>query len=249
MLQKYGFFRLWCLANVIFCKREKNVIVNFYSKKFFYKNNRYSQIVISSFTAHSSPFIPHYFFSLILDAMNTNIEIYQSPDGQTQLDVQMDNQTVWLTQAQMILLFESSKANISEHLKSIFTDKELDRTEATVRKIRTVQQEGSRKVSRELEYYNLDVIISVGYRVNTKRGIQFRQWATARLKDYLVKGYAINQKRLDELAQMVSIIAQTAQDDDLKLNEAKGLLNQKIFVTKKGITEFKNSVMPFFITI
>ncbi len=157
--------------------------------------------------------------------MNTKIEIYESPDGQMQLDVQMDKQTVWLTQAQMILLFESSKANISEHIKSIFTDKELDKTEATVRRIRTVQQEGTRRVSRELEYYNLDVIISVGYRVNTRRGIQFRQWATARLKDFLVKGYAVNQKRLDELSQMVSIIARTAQDDDLKLNEAKGLLN------------------------
>lgn len=177
--------------------------------------------------------------------MNTNIEIYQSPDGQTQLDVQMDNQTVWLNRQQMSMLFDRDIKTISKHINNVFQEQELEK-KAVVAKFATTAADGK---TYQVEYYNLDVIIFVGYRVKSKQGTQFRQWATARLKDYLVKGYAINQKRLDELAQMVSIIAQTAQDDDLKLNEAKGLLNQKIFVTKKGITEFKNSVMPFFITI
>ncbi len=94
-------------------------------------------------------------------------------------------------------LFQSSKANISEHIKGIFRSGELI-SEATVRKFRTVRQEGKRLVTREIEYYNLDVIISVGYRVNSKRGIEFRQWATKRLKDYLIEGVAINEKRLKE---------------------------------------------------
>lgn len=153
--------------------------------------------------------------------MNTNIEIYQSLDGQTQLDVQMDNQTVWLNRQQMSMLFDRDIKTIGKHINNVFQEQELEE-KAVVAKFATTAADGK---TYQVEYYNLDVIISVGYRVKSKQGTQFRQWATARLKDYLVKGYAINQKRLDELAQMVSIIAQTAQDDDLKLNEAKGLLN------------------------
>lgn len=116
----------------------------------------------------------------------SEIIIYQTPDSQTQVEVQFEDETVWLSQAQLVDLFKSSKANISEHLKSIFKSGELE-SKATVRKFRTVRNEGNRKVTRDIEHYNLDVIISVGYRVNTIRGIQFRQWATQRLKDYLVK--------------------------------------------------------------
>ncbi len=129
--------------------------------------------------------------------MANQIEIYQLADNQTSVEVRFEEDTVWLTQAQMVELFASSKANISEHVKSIFSSGELQ-SESTVRKFRTVRQEGKRTVTRELEYYNLDLIISVGYRVNTKRGVQFRQWATQRLKEYLIKGYAINEKRLSE---------------------------------------------------
>ena len=113
---------------------------------------------------------------------NSEIVIYQ-PDSTICLEVRMDDETVWLTQAQMVTLFQSSKANISEHIKSIYNQNELER-ESTVRFFRTVQKEGARSVSRTLEHYNLDMIISVGYRVNTKQGILFRKWATEVLKSF-----------------------------------------------------------------
>lgn len=109
----------------------------------------------------------------------SKILIYQTDDGNTKIQVQLDEHTVWLTQADMVELFQSSKANISEHIKHVFEEGELD-IGATVRKFRTVRTEGSRQVERELEYYNLDVIISVGYRVKSICGTQFRMWATAR---------------------------------------------------------------------
>lgn len=137
--------------------------------------------------------------------MANQIEIYQLADNQTSVEVRFEEDTVWLTQAQMVELFLSSKANISEHVKSIFSSGELQ-PESTVRKFRTVRQEGNRTVTRKLEYYNLDLIISVGYRVNTKRGVQFRQWATQRLKEYLVQGYAINEKRLAEKQMQVETL-------------------------------------------
>jgi len=137
--------------------------------------------------------------------MVNQIEIYQTSDNQTQIQVRFEEDTVWLNQAQIVALFKSSKANISEHIKSIFLTSELSK-ESTVRKFRTVREEGEREVSRIIEYYNLDLIISVGYRVNTKRGIQFRQWATRRLKDFLVQGYAINEKRLEERQQQVEYL-------------------------------------------
>ena len=115
------------------------------------------------------------------------IIIYQSEDGSTAIEVKLENDTVWLNQAQIVELFDSSKANISEHIKHIFTSGELQEI-STVRKFRTVRQEGSRKVQREIEHYNLDMIISIGYRVNSIRGTQFRIWANTSLKDYLTKG-------------------------------------------------------------
>jgi hypothetical protein len=138
------------------------------------------------------------------------IIIYQTPDGESNLDVRLENETIWLTQAQMVMLFDSSKANISEHIKHIYITRELEE-DATVRKFRTVRTEGKREVSRELEYYNLDMIIAVGYRVNTKRGTQFRIWANKVLKEYLVKGYAINQRvqveQLEDLKQTVKLLS------------------------------------------
>ncbi|MBC8048015.1 MAG: virulence protein RhuM/Fic/DOC family protein [Fimbriimonadaceae bacterium] len=151
------------------------------------------------------------------------IVIYKTPDNETQVEVKFEGETVWLNQAQLVELFNLSKANISEHLKSIFKSGELDNG-ATVRNFRTVRMEGKREITRDIEHYNLDVIISIGYRVNTKRGIQFRQWATQRLKDYLGKGYAVNQKRLEQLQQVVTIIQQSGNTDSLQLTEAKGLL-------------------------
>jgi hypothetical protein len=118
------------------------------------------------------------------------IVVYQ-PNETVRLDVRLENETVWLTQAQLCELFGVVKSNVSYHLKNVFGTNELD-YEATVQKIRTVRLEAGRNVSREIEYFNLDVIISLGYRINSKLGIQFRQWATRVLKSYLLQGYAVN---------------------------------------------------------
>ena len=118
------------------------------------------------------------------------IILYQ-PDSEVRLEVRLEDETVWLTQAQIVELFQSSKANISEHIKNIYEQGELDES-STVRDFRTVRQEGRRYVERVLTYYNLDAIISIGFRVNSKRGIQFRQWANKVLKEYLLKGHAVN---------------------------------------------------------
>lgn len=120
------------------------------------------------------------------------IVLYQ-PDATTRLEVRLEEDTVWLTQTQIVDLFQSSKGNISEHIKNIYAQKELE-PQATVRDFRTVRKEGNRMVSRNLTYYNLDAIISIGFRVNTKRGIEFRQWANKVLKEYMVRGYAVNRQ-------------------------------------------------------
>ena len=124
------------------------------------------------------------------------IVVYQ-PDETIRLDVRLENETVWLMQMQLCELFEVVKSNVSYHLKNIFDTEELDYA-ATVQKIRTVRQEGVRRVVRDMEYFNLDVIISLGYRINSRRGIQFRQWATKVLKEFMLRGYAFNQ-RLNQL--------------------------------------------------
>jgi len=161
---------------------------------------------------------------------NEKIIIYQTPDGSTSVDVTLDQDTVWLTQAQIVALFESSKANISEHIKHIYKSGELDK-EATVRNFRTVRQEGKRQIIRELEHYSLDLILSVGYRVNSKRGTQFRIWANKVLKEYLVKGYALNEKRLHEkteqyeaLKHTVKLLGNVLDTKKLTTDEASGLL-------------------------
>lgn len=130
------------------------------------------------------------------------IILYQL-DEAIKLEVRMEDETVWLTQAQIVELFQSSKANISEHIKNIYEQEELEES-STVRDFRTVRQEGKRHVVRNLTYYNLDAIISIGFRVNSKRGIQFRQWANKVLKEYLLKGYSIN-RRLSELEKTVAL--------------------------------------------
>jgi death-on-curing family protein len=151
------------------------------------------------------------------------IEIYKTPDGKTEVEVQFEGETFWLTLNQIATLFERDKSVISRHLKNIFRSGELIE-KATVAKNATVQKEAARTVKREIEYYNLDAILSVGYRVNSKRGTQFRQWATQRLKDYLVKGFAVNQKRLEQLQQTIRLISKKGEVENLQLDEAKGLL-------------------------
>jgi hypothetical protein len=128
-----------------------------------------------------------------MDPTKENEIIIYQPDENLALDVRVEDESVWLTQSQIVELFDSSKANISEHLKHIFDSGELAK-EATVRNFRTVRREGNRSVTRNIDFFNLDVIISVGYRVNTVRGIQFRQWANKVLKEYLLRGYAVNQR-------------------------------------------------------
>ena len=123
------------------------------------------------------------------------IIIYQADDGKTTIDVRLEDETVWLTQKQLADLYQSSKANISEHIKNIYEEGELDR-ESTVRKFRTVQNEGTRTVTREVTYYNLDMIISLGYRIKSLVATQFRRWATAVLKEYMIKGFALDDNRL-----------------------------------------------------
>lgn len=125
----------------------------------------------------------------------SEILLYQTEDGDTRIDVRLQDETVWLTQAQMAELFQTTKQNISLHVKNVYEEGELEQ-KATVKESLTVQKEGERQVSREVLYYNLDVIISVGYRVKSIRGTQFRIWATQRLKEYLIKGFALDDERL-----------------------------------------------------
>ena len=127
----------------------------------------------------------------------SNIIIYQSEDGQTHIEVRMDEDTVWLTQQQMSALYQTSRTNVVEHIKHIYEDGELVE-EATCRKIRQVRQEGTRMVEREIPHYNLDMIISLGYRINSIQATHFRQWATARLKEYIIKGFTMDDERLKQ---------------------------------------------------
>lgn len=126
----------------------------------------------------------------------SDIAIYKASDGSTEIQVKLEGDTVWLNQYQLSTLFEADRTSINRHIANIFRSEELDE-DSTCAEIAQVQKEGNRQVSRNIKYYNLDLIISVGYRVNSKRGIEFRIWANKRLKDYLVKGYSINQEVLE----------------------------------------------------
>jgi len=129
---------------------------------------------------------------------NSNIIIYQSEDGKTHIEVRVENETVWLTQQQMAELFQSSRTNVVEHIKHIYEEGELDE-QSTCRKFRQVQTEGGRQVSRELPFYNLDMIISLGYRIRSIVATHFRRWATERLKEYIIKGFTMDDERLKQL--------------------------------------------------
>jgi hypothetical protein len=127
----------------------------------------------------------------------SEIVFYQTEDGQSRLQVRLDGGTVWLTQVLLAELFQTTKQNISLHIKNIFAEGELDPS-ATVKQYLTVQTEGSRQVRRAIDHYNLDVILAVGYRVRSHRGTQFRRWATERLREYIVKGFVLDDERLKE---------------------------------------------------
>ena len=146
------------------------------------------------------------------------IIIYQSEDGETQIDVRLENDSVWLTQAQMAELFQKTPQNITMHIRNAYNEGELDK-ESTCKEFLQVQTEGTRQVTRMQKFYDLDVIISVGYRVKSKRGTAFRIWARKVLKDYLVKGYAVNdnirREQIGELRQLVGILGRTIQSQPL----------------------------------
>lgn len=157
------------------------------------------------------------------------IVIYTSKDGHVNLNARLENETIWLTQDMIVKLFDSSKANISEHISHIFKEHELDK-DSTIRKFRTVRKEGNRNVSRELEYYNLDIIIAVGYRVNSKKATQFRIWATNVLRDYLTKGYVVNVKQLqnqkekfETLKTTVSLLSRSLANQIESIDEAQNV--------------------------
>ncbi len=153
-----------------------------------------------------------------------SIEIYQTADGQTQVDVRFEQETVWLSQAQMCDLFDKNKRTVSEHIRNVFKEGEL-KENAVVRKSRTTAADGK---SYQVNHYNLDVVISVGYRVKSLRGTQFRIWATQRLREYLMQGYSINQRRFDqnadELQQALALIREAAKSPELSTDSGRGLV-------------------------
>ena len=164
-----------------------------------------------------------------MENVNDKIIIYQTDDGNTQIDVRFENETVWLTQAQMAELFLTDRTSIVRHINNIYKAEELER-EATCARIAQVQTEGGRQVIRTIPYFNLDMIISVGYRVNSKRGVKFRQWANRVLKEYLVKGYAVNERihkeQIGELRQLVGMLGRTIQNQPLlSTDETNALFN------------------------
>ncbi|MDP2058698.1 MAG: virulence protein RhuM/Fic/DOC family protein [Flavobacteriaceae bacterium] len=165
-----------------------------------------------------------------LQDKESHISIYQTEDGQTEVHVKFDKESVWLSQRQMAKLFDKDSDTISLHLKNIFKSGELEE-KTTTEDFSLVQKEGERLVKRKVKFYNLDAIISVGYRVNSKRGIQFRIWATKILKEYLIAGFSINERRLTaqnqrlkELQETVKILGNTLLRKYLSNDESKGLI-------------------------
>jgi prophage maintenance system killer protein len=154
--------------------------------------------------------------------------VYDAPDGGARVEVKLDRDTVWLTQRQMADLFDTSTDNVGLHLKNVFADHELEEA-ATTEDYSVVQSEGKRRVRREVKHYNLDAIISVGYRVNSRRGVRFRQWATRTLRDHLVRGYTINQQRFEhnarELEAALALVRKAAAGEALSTDQGRGLVD------------------------
>ena len=145
--------------------------------------------------------------------------VYAAPNGEARVDVQFDRETVWLTQLQMAQVFDTTPENVLMHLRKVFSSEELEAA-ATTKDFLVVRTEGKRQVQRTLKHYNLDAIISVGYRVNSKRGVRFRQWATHTLRDHLVRGYSMNERRLAERGlrearETLDLLARTLQNQEL----------------------------------
>jgi len=156
----------------------------------------------------------------------SDIAIYEGPGGT--VEVRLERETVWLTQKQMAELFDSTTDNIGLHLKNIFSDKELEE-QATTEDYSVVQQEGNRQIRRNLKHYNLDAIISVGYRVNSRRGVHFRQWATGTLKEHLTRGYTLNRQRFEqnarELEAALRLVSKVAAGEAISTDQGRGLVD------------------------
>ncbi len=150
--------------------------------------------------------------------MTKDIITYQSDDGRISFNVNVFEEDVWLTQKQMADLFDKAIPTINEHINHCYKEGEVDRS--TIRKFQIVQKEGNREVIRDLEHYNLDVIISVGYRVKSKRGTQFRQWATWILKQYMISGYAINERRIKSIESNLDKLSTELIDEIRKIHDA-----------------------------
>ncbi len=159
---------------------------------------------------------------------NGEVLVYEAADGSVRVDVRLEQDTVWLTQRQMAELFESSTDNVGLHLKNIFSDNELKEA-ATTEDFSVVQSEGGRSVRRRVKHYNLDAIISVGYRVNSHRGVRFRQWATSTLREHLVRGYTLNRQRLEqnarELESALELVRKAAAGEALTGDQGRGLVD------------------------
>jgi hypothetical protein len=157
------------------------------------------------------------------------VVVYEEKGGRVRLEVRLEGETVWLSLTQMAALFGRDKSVISRHLRTIFGTGELSRA-ATVAENATVQREGGREVSRQIEYFNLDAVLSVGYRVNSKRGTQFRVWATGKLREHLLRGYTLNERRLrekgmGEMEQAVGLLARTLKGHALVTDEGRAVLD------------------------
>ncbi len=162
------------------------------------------------------------------DIPRGEVLVYEASDGGVRVEVKLDRDTVWLTQRQMSELFETTPENVLMHLKNIYSDDELDEP-ATAKDFLVVRMEGKRQVQRQLKHYNLDAIISVGYRVNSRRGVRFRQWATQTLRDHLVRGYTINQQRFEhnarELEAALALVRKAAAGEALSTEQGRGLVD------------------------
>jgi hypothetical protein len=161
----------------------------------------------------------------ITEGASGEVVLYEAPDGQVRVDVRLERETVWLSLNQMAELFRRDKSVISRHLRNVFTSRELER-EAVVAKSATTASDGK---TYQVEYFNLDAILSVGYRVNSKRGTQFRIWATRTLRDHLLRGYTLNERRLrekglGEMEQAVGLLARTLKQHALVTDEGRAVI-------------------------
>ena len=155
------------------------------------------------------------------DLINNNFLVYQSEDGSTRVDVRLDNENIWLNQKQLVELFGKAKGTISEHIRHIFEDGELTPL-ATVRLFRTVQSEGRRAVERDVEHYNLDMVLALGYRVRSPVGVRFRQWATDKLKEYIIRGFVLDDVRLKNPGKGVDYFDELARRlQDIRTSERR----------------------------